>query len=125
ILRGIDLTFEPGHRYVLIGPSGSGKSTLLRLLNRLDEPDAGRLLVGEVPLRSLPVASVRRGVGLVFQIPRLLPGTLADNLAYPFEVRGLKRPERKVLSAALEEVGLDPNWLDRDAEALSGGERQR
>ncbi len=125
ILRGVDLTFEPGRRYVLIGASGAGKSTLLRLLNRLDDPEAGRLLVGETPLASLPPRVVRGGVGLVFQAPRPLPGTLAENLAYPHAVRGRPIPPGNILAGALEEVGLDPAWLDRDASALSGGERQR
>ncbi len=48
ILDGVDLAFEPGRRYVLIGASGAGKSTLLRLLNRLDDPEAGRVAIGEV-----------------------------------------------------------------------------
>ena len=53
ILDALDLVFEPGRRYVLFGASGAGKSTLLRLLNRLDDPDAGRVLLGEIPLASL------------------------------------------------------------------------
>ena len=125
ILKGLDLTFEAGRRYVLIGASGAGKSTLLRLLNRLDDPDSGRVMVGEVPLASLPVRVVRAAVGLVFQAPRPLPGTLLENLAYPHAIRGLAVPEISRFVDALDEVGLDPAWLDRDASALSGGERQR
>ena len=81
ILKEIDLTFEPGRRYVLIGASGAGKSTLLRLLNRLDDPDSGRLMLGETKFTSLPIRVVRAGVGLVFQAPRPLPGSLLENLA--------------------------------------------
>jgi len=125
ILRGVDLAFEPGRRYVVIGSSGAGKSTLLRLLNRLDDPDAGRLAIGEAPLMGLPVRAVRAAVGLVFQAPRPLPGTLAENLGYPLAVRGRPAPPVATMAAALEEVGLDPAWLGRDARALSGGERQR
>ncbi len=125
ILRGVDLTFEPGRRYVLIGASGAGKSTLLRLLNRLDDPDSGRLAIGATGLTSLPVRVVRAAVGLVFQAPRPLPGTLLDNLAYPHAIRGRAVPEAVKLAGWLDEVGLDPTWLDRDASALSGGERQR
>jgi putative ABC transport system ATP-binding protein len=125
ILRGVDLAFEPGRRYVLLGASGAGKSTLLRLLNRLDDPSEGRVLIGETPLATLPAQAVRGGVGLVPQTPRPLPGTLADNLAYPFEVRGRARPVAAELAAMLAEVGLPPAWTDRDAEGLSGGERQR
>jgi putative ABC transport system ATP-binding protein len=125
ILNGLDLTFEPGHRYVLIGASGAGKSTLLRLLNRLDDPESGRLMIGDRDLRTLPIQVVRKAVGLVFQSPRPLPGTLLENLIYPFQVRGLGVPDRSIFEHSLEEIGLDPSWLDRDASALSGGERQR
>jgi putative ABC transport system ATP-binding protein len=125
ILDGLDLAFEPGRRYVLIGASGSGKSTLLRLLNRLDDPDEGQVLIGETPLASLPVRAVRAAVGLVFQTPRPLPGSLLDNLVYPNAIRGRPTPGRAKLIRALEEVGLEPGWLDRDASSLSGGERQR
>jgi putative ABC transport system ATP-binding protein len=125
ILDNLDLVFEPGRRYVLIGTSGAGKSTLLRLLNRLDDPDQGRVLIGETPLVSLPVRVVRSSVGLVFQAPRPLPGSLLENLVYPHSVRGRQVPDRSKLAESLVEVGLDPGWLDRDASALSGGERQR
>jgi putative ABC transport system ATP-binding protein len=125
ILRGVDLVFEPDKRYVVVGASGAGKSTLLRLLDRLEDPSAGRLMIGDVPFNALPVRVVRRAVGLVFQNPRPLPGTLAENLSYPFEVVGRPAPPRDVMASALDEVGLDPAWLDRDAMGLSGGERQR
>ena len=125
ILDGLDLAFEPGRRYVVIGASGSGKTTLLRLLNRLDDPDRGRLMVGDLPLNDLPVRDVRSAVGLVFQSPRPLPGTIADNLAYPFLVRGRPAPDPEALADVLDELGLDPGRLDRDASRLSGGERQR
>jgi ABC-type multidrug transport system ATPase subunit len=125
VLRGVEATFEPGKSYVIVGASGSGKSTLLRLLNRLEDPEKGRILVGETPVVHLPVRAVRRGVGLVFQNPRPLPGTLLENLAFPFEVVGLPAPARDALAQALEEVGLEADWLSRDAMGLSGGERQR
>ncbi len=125
VLRGVTTVFQPGRRYVLIGPSGAGKSTLLRLLNRLDDPSEGRLLVGDTPLADLPVRVVRQGVGLVFQTPRPLPGTLAENLAFPFVVRGQAVPTRDAMADALAEFGLNPDWLDRDASGLSGGERHR
>jgi ABC-type methionine transport system ATPase subunit len=125
VLRGIDLAFEPGRRYVVLGASGAGKSSLLRLLNRLEDPSAGRVLVGEAPLATLPVRAVRRGVGLVPQSARFLPGTVADNLAYPFEVAGRPAPPAERQAGALAEVGLDPGWLGREAAGLSGGERQR
>ena len=76
-------TLEPGRRYVVIGPSGSGKSTMLRLLNRLEDPAEGRILLGDVPLEDLPVRAVRAGIGMVFQSPRPLPGTVAGEPGVP------------------------------------------
>ena len=125
ILDGIDLKIEPDRRVVVVGASGSGKSTLIRLLNRLDDPDSGRIFLGEVPLASLPVLVLRRQVGVVMQSPRPLPGTLGDNLAYPFVIRHIAGPDRELQINALAEVGIDPGWIDRDASQLSGGERQR
>jgi ABC-type bacteriocin/lantibiotic exporter with double-glycine peptidase domain len=125
ILEGLDLSFEPGRRYVLIGASGSGKSTLLRLLNRLEDPAGGRLAIGDRPLLTLPSRAVRKAVGLVFQSPRPLPGTLLENLAYPFLVRDLKRPDPSRLVRALEEVGrlLDPSrrfwrWMNQPRRSI-------
>ncbi len=132
VLRGISLKFPPGSRTVVIGRSGSGKSTLLRLLNRLADPSAGEIRVGSRPIASFPVTWLRRKVGLVFQAPRPLPGSVLDNLAYPLTILPGRRGSTgrggrgKVLAQqALKEVGLDPSWLDRDAAGLSGGERQR
>ena len=125
ILDGLDLTFEAGRRYVILGASGSGKSTLLRLLNRLEDPAEGRVMIGETALSSLPIRPVRRAIGLVFQNPRPLPGTARENLIYSFEIRDAKPPDSEVLANALEELGLDADRLDRDAESLSGGEKQR
>ncbi len=125
VLDRVTLTFEPGLSYVLIGPSGAGKSTLLRLLNRLDDPDSGTLRIGDDSIASLPIAAVRRGIGLVFQNPRALPGRLRDNLAFPSLARGAAAPADDALAAGLAEVGLDPASLDRETTGLSGGERQR
>jgi len=125
ILDRVDLEFAPARRYVLVGPSGSGKSTLLRLLNRMEDPAEGRVCLDADDLRTLPIRAVRSAVGLVFQSPRPLPGTVAENLAYPYSVRGLPDPEPSRMAESLDEVGLDPRCLRRDASQLSGGERQR
>ena len=123
ILHAINLSFPAGSRTTLIGPSGAGKSTLLRLLNRLSDPSEGRILLGNIPILSLPVIALRRRIGLVFQTPRPLPGTVADNLAFAHVITG-DTAERD-FAESLIEVGLAPSWLDRDASGLSGGERQR
>jgi putative ABC transport system ATP-binding protein len=125
ILKGISCQFLTGSRTTIIGPSGSGKSTLLRLMNRLIEPSHGTISLGGVSIAEFPPTTLRRTIGLVLQAPRPLPGTLADNLNYPTSLgHGRSKPTIS-LEASLEEVGLDFNWLKRDAHELSGGERQR
>ncbi len=125
IFSGVNLTFEPSRRYVIVGPSGAGKSSLLRVLNRLDDPQGGEIRLGGLPLKEIAISEVRDHVGLVFQAPRALPGTVSENLAYPYQVRGETVPDSNRLTASLVEVGLPEGWLTRDVGGLSGGERQR
>lgn len=123
VLRGIDLTFAAGSRTTIIGPSGSGKSTLLRLLNRLNDPTSGRITLGGRPIDAMPVPALRRRVGLVFQSPRPIAGTVAETLTYPSSIMG--RPAPSDPGLFLEDVGLDATWLNRETAGLSGGERAR
>ncbi len=108
----------------LAGPSGSGKSTILRLLNRLADPDQGRVLyAGEDVCERDPLA-LRREVCLVPQLPALIDGTVADNVAFGPRLAGRELngfdPGR-----ALELAGLDPGFAERDSGQLSVGEQQR
>jgi putative ABC transport system ATP-binding protein len=102
------------------GPSGAGKTTLLRLLNRLEEPDDGRVLLDGKPLPGLDVLALRRRVALVAQAPVLLAGRVLDELRVGQP--GLAQEEATVL---LEQVSLRPAMLGRDTAGLSGGEAQR
>ena len=119
ILSELNLSFLPGIT-AIVGPSGSGKSTLLRLLNRLDVPTSGSILLDGTDLAELDPQSLRRRVAMVFQRPLVFPGTVIDNLtvAHP----DLADTEAV---AALNRVGLGEVRLDQDAESLSGGEAQR
>lgn len=105
---------------VLAGASGAGKSTLLRLLNRLDIPTEGTIRWRGTSLDQIDVLEHRRDVGMVFQQPTVVPGTVADNLR-------LADPDLPNVEAImlLEAAALAAGFLDRDASALSGGERQR
>ena len=81
IVTGFSAAAPAGRLTVMVGPSGAGKTTLLRLLNRLDDPDAGAVLFAGRDVRSYDVLDLRRRVQLVGQVPVTFPGTVADNLA--------------------------------------------
>jgi putative ABC transport system ATP-binding protein len=105
----------------IVGPSGVGKSTLLRLLNRLAEPTAGTVRHRGRDLRQLDVLALRREVGLVPQLPALLEGTVADNVAY-----GPRLANRSAdIAGSLRLAGLDPAFGPRRTTELSVGEQQR
>ena len=120
ILAGVSATVAQGRCTALVGPSGAGKSTLLRLLDRLEEPTSGRLLLGGQPLASFEVRSLRRRVGFLQQQPVALAPTVLGDLR-------VGRPEltREEAAALLVRVGLGGVEPDRDRESLSGGEAQR
>ena len=96
----------------MVGPSGAGKTTLLRLLNRLEDPDGGAVLLDGVDVRRYDVLSLRRRVQYVGQVPVTFPGTAAENVGADAE-------------ALLLRVGLSPALAGRDADRLSVGEAQR
>ena len=101
----------------MVGSSGAGKTTLLRLLNRLDDPDAGQVLLDGKDVRQYDVLQLRRRVQYVGQVPVTFPGTVAENLA-------MAEPSANA-AALLERVGLSTTLVERRADALSVGEAQR
>jgi putative ABC transport system ATP-binding protein len=105
----------------IAGPSGSGKSTLLRLLNRLADPDSGRVLYEGEDVRDRDPLALRREVALVPQLPALIDGSVHDNVAYGPRLAGRSFDAR----ACLELAGLDPDFEQRDSGKLSVGEQQR
>jgi iron(III) transport system ATP-binding protein len=128
VLDGIDLDVPAGTTLALLGPSGCGKSTLLKLLAGLLRPDEGSVRFGGEtvadPARAAPPEA--RGLGMVFQDYALWPHmTVAGNVSFPLEMRGVPRAERAALVAqALARVGLEP-LAGRRPSALSGGQQQR
>jgi len=129
VLRGIDLTLEPGTLTALVGPSGSGKSSLARLLPRFWDATAGRITIGNVPVGDVALSDLYRLVGFVFQDVQLLRASVRENLA-------LGRPEAsdgEVEAAARaaqihDRIAALPRGYDSviGADArLSGGEAQR
>ena len=136
-LSDVSLEVPAGQVVGLIGPSGAGKSTLIRCINRLVEPSAGRVRLGETEITALGARGLRRArrrMGMIFQeyalIERLtvMENLLSGRLGYvPFWRSWLRRfPQRDIDQAfrLLARVGLEAQ-LDKRADALSGGQRQR
>jgi multiple sugar transport system ATP-binding protein len=124
VLRDFNLQVEPGEFLVLLGESGSGKSTALRVFAGLETASAGRILIGERDVTN--VLPKNRDIAMVFQSYALYPHkTVAENVAYPLDVRGVPEPQQheQVLAVA-KQVQLD-GLLDRYPRQLSGGQRQR
>src|SRR5437764_1384290 len=118
-VAGVPGRVPAGRCTAVVGPSGSGKSTLLRLLNRLVEPTAGRILLDGVPLPALEVLALRRRVGLVAQHPVLLADRVADDLRV-----GRPQLDDGRVAELLARVGLPAGFDQRRTAGLSGGEAQ-
>jgi putative ABC transport system ATP-binding protein len=123
LLGGVSFRLGRGQVLAVLGPSGAGKSTLLRLLNRLDEPSAGEVLLHGEDFRSLDPRALRRRIGMVMQRPFLFPGTARFNIAYGPAQHGISLSTAQVADL-LRQVGL-AGYADRDVATLSGGEAQR
>lgn len=127
-LRSFSLTLGEGDLVALVGPSGAGKSSAIALALRAYDPGRGRVRLGGVDLRDLPLDGVRARSAWAAQSPQLLGGTLAGNLR-------LGRPgaSEDELVAALSEVGLYDvlsgvglhGWIGESGTRLSAGERAR
>lgn len=123
------LTIEQGEVFGLMGYSGAGKSTLLRLINLLERPDSGKVLVDGQDLMLLNADQLRRArqnIGMVFQQFNLLSNrTVADNVAFPLEIAGWPSEKIKTrVNECLEIVGLTDRAGHYPAQ-LSGGQKQR
>ncbi|MCC6312812.1 MAG: ABC transporter ATP-binding protein, partial [Thermomicrobiales bacterium] len=125
---GVSFRVDPGSLVVLLGPSGCGKTTLLKLVNRLYEPDAGRILIDGQPTTDLPAPQLRRRIGYVIQQAGLFPHyTVAKNVGVTPRLLGWDAARIRVrVDDLLNLVGLPPaEYRDRYPSQLSGGEQQR
>ncbi|QLE87470.1 phosphate ABC transporter ATP-binding protein [Shewanella sp. Scap07] len=142
VVSEVDLTVKRNQIHVLCGASGSGKSTLLRAFNRLNDCFSNCKTIGSIALnidgssttvqslKSAQLPKLRRKVGMVFQHPMLLPGSIENNILMPLQVtRKLKGDiAREKLTASLKQAAL---WhevkqrLAAPAQSLSGGQQQR
>jgi putative ABC transport system ATP-binding protein len=125
IVREASFALRSGEVLAITGASGAGKSSVLRLLNRLDAPNSGRVLLEGVDTSELNVRELRRRVGMVMQQANLFPGTVAENVGYGPGLLGKNPP---MMNGDVEEllrmVGLG-GYAERDVTGLSGGEAQR
>ena len=120
LLDGITAEIGAGVCTAGVGASGAGKSTLLRVLNRLEEPDSGRVCWDGIPLSEMDVLVLRRRVGLVAQHPVLLAERVGDDLRV-----GRPQLSGQVVVELLGRVGLSGVFAERRCAELSGGEAQR
>ncbi|RDI57862.1 methionine ABC transporter ATP-binding protein [Microvirga subterranea] len=128
-LQKIDLAVPQGSVLGIIGRSGAGKSTLIRLVNGLEKPTNGRVIVDGADIAALPEAELRharRSIGMIFQHFNLLSSrTAAENIALPLEVAGYdKAAIRTRVNELLSLVGL-ADKRNRYPSELSGGQKQR
>jgi ATP-binding cassette subfamily B protein len=129
VLRGIDLTIQPGQRIAVVGATGAGKTTLFNLLMRFYEPQRGRVTLDGIDIREYPIAELRSRMGLVLQDVYLFTGTAGDNIS--LEREGVD--DARIRWAA-ERVGVDRDLarlpkrydhpLGERGANLSVGERQ-
>jgi len=128
ILEDLSFRIAPGEHVAIVGPTGSGKTTIIRLLCRLYEPQAGRILLDGVDIRELPVALLRRRLGVVLQDTFLFSGNVADNLRLDADLSDAE------LENLCRDLGLQPllgrlgaglaTELRERGANLSSGERQ-
>ncbi len=128
-LDGVTLTVEPGEILGVIGYSGAGKSTLVRMINGLDTPTSGKLLLNGTNIVGMPekqLRQLRRNIGMIFQQFNLMNSrTAAGNIAYPLKLAGMPREQRqKRVVELLNFVGLGDRGKNYP-EQLSGGQKQR
>lgn len=130
ILRGISFTVQPGMFVGIVGRSGSGKSTLSKLLQRLYQPESGRILIDGFDLKSADLASLRQQIGVVLQEDFLFNGSILENitLGNP-DITAEQVVEAARLAVAHDFIselsqGYESNVGERGT-ALSGGQRQR
>lgn len=126
-LDNLSLSIAKGEWVAIIGYNGSGKSTLAKLLNYLLVADEGEIIVDGQVVNEANMWQVRNKIGMVFQNPenQFVGATVADDVAFGLENRGIDRAEMlKLVPAALKEVQMDA-FADREPTHLSGGQKQR
>ena len=129
-LEPFSLEIADGEVFGIVGHSGAGKSTLIRLINLLERPSGGHILIGDTDITTLPDAALRaarRRIGMIFQHFNLLSSqTVAENIAFPMRLAGDKDAAtiRARVDELLQRVGLSGH-TNKYPSQLSGGQKQR
>lgn len=124
VVKDFNLDVQKGEFVTMLGPSGSGKTTCLMMLAGFEPATHGEIYLDGVPINNVPPH--KRGIGMVFQNYALFPHmTVAENLAFPLEVRGMGKSDiNEKVTKALDMVRLG-GFGDRRPAQLSGGQQQR
>lgn len=127
VLDKINLNIEDGDLVCIIGESGCGKTTLLRMINRLNKPTSGQVLVDGKNIQNVDVIKLRRNTGYVIQQTGLFPHmTVKENIELIPKIEKVPEAEReKTLTDLMEMVGLNKEFLDAYPTEISGGQQQR
>jgi len=118
ILKNLSFLINPGEHVAFVGPTGSGKTTLIRLLCRLYEPQSGQILIDDIDIKDIPIATLRNMLGVVLQDTFIFSGNVADNLKLNSNLDNLE------LENLCYELGLD-NLLKKLPEGLNTSLRER
>ncbi len=128
ILKNLSFLINPGEHVAFVGPTGSGKTTIIRLLCRLYEPQSGQILIDDIDIKDIPIATLRNMLGVVLQDTFIFSGNVADNLRLNtnidnFELENLCK--ELGLNSLLKKLpeGLNTSLRERGGN-LSSGERQ-
>ena len=128
LYKEVNLTFETGKMYAILGASGSGKTTFLSLISGLDHPKEGKVFYEEKQLSKIGLRNYRKNdVSIIFQAYNLLPYLSAiDNVLTAMEISKTgHKNNRKIALDSLARVGIDETLAKKQVTKLSGGQQQR
>ncbi|KAK6909635.1 hypothetical protein I203_103656 [Kwoniella mangroviensis CBS 8507] len=127
VLKGINMTVEPGTSVALVGSSGSGKSSIQQLISRFYDPEEGKITFDGTDIREFAPESWRERIGVVFQDPILFAGTVHENIAYGSPDATREDVEEAARAANCDFIWDLPQGFDTliGKASLSGGQRQR